>query len=228
MSAKATRLSVSDKLEYVTYGYIRENVEAKVKDIIPEEIKLLISSFLSNLWMDSTILTPKEKDMLISMVEGNKITSKFKGCEWKLLIRASRDGYEPADFHKLCDGKQDTVCFVETEHNHIAGGYVELEWGQSQFDWSQSCDNAYMFVVRPTQKIFEKNPPEKAIMERKCTVMHWEGDCFSFGYENLYLSQNKRGYCHPKKHFNFDNSKEVAGSTSFRVIDYEVFQLLLE
>ena len=109
-------LSQVDKLKNLTFGFIRELINENNCNIyIPKTIKLLITLFVPNLFIDSSILTIKEKDELLSMINTHKITcNKFKNCEWKLLLRASKDGYSTKTFHNLCDNKPNTVCFVET------------------------------------------------------------------------------------------------------------------
>ena len=221
----SSSLSTKDKLELVTIGYIRKNIEYKYKQVtIPKAVKLLISSFVPNLWIDSKILTSKERDMLLSMVENHEITKKFTGCEWKLIFRASRDGYFTNQFHDKCDGKENTVCFVETEHGHVAGGYIELAWSDGKgTGYRKQCKNVYMFVIRPTQEIFEQ-----IISARPSAVAHYWGDAFNFGYNDLYLKNGQYGYCAVAGHFDFKSTEQITGSSkrAFQYKDYEVFQLM--
>ena len=46
------------------------------------------------------------------------------------------------------------------------------------------------------------------------------------GYNDLYLKDNKNGYCHKGGRYDFDDPIQVAGSSSFTFVDYEVFQLI--
>eukprot|EP01084_Bolivina_argentea_P267863 454824_1 len=216
-----SELPLTKRIQFVTYGYIRNEIK-ETRINIPKAIKLLISSFVPNLWIDSNILTPNEQDSLLSMVNNHPMTKKFARCEWKLLLRASRDGDSTKIFHELCDHKKNTICFVETEYGHVCGGYVETEWKNGRDNiWDIQCDNAYMFVVRPTSKIFEQKKTSKS------SVAHYWGDSFNFGYNDLYLKDNKKGYCHSYNHYNFKTSKEVAGGEIFIFVDYEVFQLIM-
>ena len=45
-----------------------------------------------------------------------------------LIYRASKDGWAPKDFHKLCDGKGPTVCLVRSSKGMIAGGFTNVSW----------------------------------------------------------------------------------------------------
>ena len=52
----AETLTVTKKLEYIVYGFIKENIEHKNDELnIPKAIKLLIASFTPNLWINSNI-----------------------------------------------------------------------------------------------------------------------------------------------------------------------------
>ncbi len=47
--------------------------------------------------------------------------------EWRLLFRASRDGFAATAFHSECDGKGPTVTVVQSGNN-IFGGFTEVSW----------------------------------------------------------------------------------------------------
>ena len=47
--------------------------------------------------------------------------------EWRLLFRASRDGFAAATFHTKCDDKGPTVTIVKSGNN-IFGGFTDVSW----------------------------------------------------------------------------------------------------
>ena len=47
--------------------------------------------------------------------------------EWRLLFRASRDGFVPSAFHFKCDNKGPTITIV-TSGGNIFGGFTENAW----------------------------------------------------------------------------------------------------
>ena len=49
---------------------------------------------------------------------------KFKS---ELLLRKSRDGSKPEDFHRKCDNKGNKITIIETTKGNIFGGYTELQ-----------------------------------------------------------------------------------------------------
>ena len=210
----------------MVFGYTREAVSKQQGDNlnVPSAIKLLLSTFLSNLWIDSTILSSEEKEHLLELVENHKNTKQFAKCEWKLLFRATRHGFTTKAFHDVCDGKENTVCFVETEFNHICGGYVHKAWTNApggRSEWAQKCPQAFMFVLRPTQDVFEQTDGNRS------SVGHCRGDAWGFGYNDLALYNDKIGRCGVHGNYDFESAQQVAGGDTFTYRDYEVFQLII-
>ena len=52
--------------------------------------------------------------------------------KWRLLYRASRDGFAAAAFHSKCDNKGPTVTVVKSGNN-IFGGFTEVSWSSGKF-----------------------------------------------------------------------------------------------
>ena len=48
--------------------------------------------------------------------------------EWRLLYRASRDGFAARPFHLRCDNKGPTVTIVKGSRGNIFGGFTEKSW----------------------------------------------------------------------------------------------------
>ena len=48
-----------------------------------------------------------------------------------LIYRASRDGWNRGDFHRLCDGKGPTVSFVRSSKGSLCAGYAKIPWKNS-------------------------------------------------------------------------------------------------
>ena len=40
-------------------------------------------------------------------------------------MRASRDGFNPKIFHKLCNHKTPTIVVIHSELNHVFGGFTK-------------------------------------------------------------------------------------------------------
>jgi len=49
--------------------------------------------------------------------------------KFNLLLRGSRDGFTPGDFHRLCDNKGPTVTIIKVKGNgKLIGGYCPISW----------------------------------------------------------------------------------------------------
>jgi hypothetical protein len=46
-----------------------------------------------------------------------------------LLFRASRDGWTPRDFHRLCNDQGATIIFMKTSKDKVCGGFTTIPWG---------------------------------------------------------------------------------------------------
>jgi hypothetical protein len=72
--------------------------------------------------MDSLILDDYQIDDLIELCEFPKTFS------FKLLYRATRDGFKASDFHRLCDDHSGTLVVIKSQNNYIFGGYTSQTW----------------------------------------------------------------------------------------------------
>jgi hypothetical protein len=90
------------------YFYIEEIEVFKV------EIKLF-----KNLLIDSIILNENETNSLFDLTGHS---------DWKLLYRASRDGFNSSVFHFKCDGYTPTLTLIYSEYESIIGGYTTASW----------------------------------------------------------------------------------------------------
>ena len=72
---------------------------------------------IASVTLDSTIVnTDKMKSDLVELC-------KLSDKEFKLLYRASRDGFEAARFHAKCDNQPRTLTIITTSKGNICGGY---------------------------------------------------------------------------------------------------------
>jgi archaellum component FlaC len=57
-----------------------------------------------------------------------EIFAEFKAKKLKLLWRGSRDGFQPSDFHKRCNGHPNTLTVILDTDGNIFGGYTPVKW----------------------------------------------------------------------------------------------------
>ena len=51
----------------------------------------------------------------------------YKSGKWRLLFRASRDGFAAESFHSKCDDKGPTVTVVQSG-SFVFGGFADAAW----------------------------------------------------------------------------------------------------
>ena len=73
-----------------------------------------------NQFVESEILHPEHRGMLFDMLP-------YPRGKWRLLFRASRDGFAAKSFHSICDNKGPTVTIVKSGSS-IFGGFTEAQW----------------------------------------------------------------------------------------------------
>jgi hypothetical protein len=66
------------------------------------------------------------------------------------LYRASRDGWNVSDFHRLCDEKGPTVVIVKVSNGRLCGGYCSIGWKSSGY-W-QHDNNSFLFSLDSLKK----------------------------------------------------------------------------
>jgi hypothetical protein len=74
--------------------------------------------------MDSLILSAAQQISFLAC-------TGFENKSFSLLWRGSRDGFDAATFHRLCDGKANTVTVIKNTNGFIFGGYTSIPWSSS-------------------------------------------------------------------------------------------------
>ena len=62
--------------------------------------------------MDSSILISTEKQSFLNIVIKNNLNVPF---EWKLIYRATRDGFDTNGFHSKCNGVSNTLSLIQSD-----------------------------------------------------------------------------------------------------------------
>ena len=75
--------------------------------------------------------------------------------EWRLLFRASRDGFAASAFHSKCDNKGPTVTVVKSSAN-IFGGFTEKPWTSPD----DGCKILLYLIVICTSKTYQNVHPD--------------------------------------------------------------------
>ncbi|XP_077997903.1 kelch-like protein diablo [Glandiceps talaboti] len=153
--------------------------------------------------------------------------------EWKLLYRASRDGYSCTEFHHRCDGYSPTVVLVKSSNGSICGGYSDIAWTSTAPPRGKyvTSERSFLFSLVNTQGL----PPSKFdLINKKFAICHHPGfgPIFGAGADLSIASDCNHGM---QSYSNFPHSYTPSTSSTvtnilmgeyhFNVLDYEVFTL---
>jgi hypothetical protein len=177
--------------------------------------------------MDSSILSAAQEISFLSL-------TGFEKNSFSLLWRGSRDGFDAAEFHRLCDGKSNTVTVIKNTNGFIFGGFTSIPWSSSRCVY-KADHSAFLFTLtNPSNTPFKLrvSSPQKA-------VYHWSknGPSFGAGYD-LFVSSlsntnrdsymNLSSYEFPNEISGFEGGKFIGGGSdgTFKSDEIEVFQVL--
>ena len=94
--------------------------------------------------IDSKLLDSNNLSQIDSWIKSTPNT--IGPLEYKLLLRGSRDGFTPSDFHRLCDNKGPTVTIIKVQNTgQLIGGYTPSSW-HSNGGW-ENADGNFIFSL---------------------------------------------------------------------------------
>ena len=179
--------------------------------------------------LNSRILNAEQSKNLINLC-GFSSNDRFK-----LIYRATKDGFAAKDFHRRCDNISRTLTIIKIKDKpNIFGGFTEVSWDSCRT--FAKDDKAFIFSL-----VNQENKPIKINVDRSksstsiycyssCGPTFGDGDfCIESNSNNSCTSSSCLGntYVHP----NYEPDSEqamnfLAGSNKFLTREIEVFQLL--
>ena len=152
--------------------------------------------------------------------------------EFKLLYRASRDGFSSKVFHSKCDKIPKTLTIIKVKDKpHIFGGYTEATWEGEEY---KEDPNAFIFSL-----VNDDNEPIKMKLYKNTKNSIWchplFGPTFGAGHD-FYISTDSNtnttsysnlgnSYHHPSYHYNTNEIRcFLAESYNFSTSEIEVYQ----
>jgi len=75
-----------------------------------------------------------------------------KEVRFDLIFRATRDGWDSTDFHRLCDRVDPTVTVLRNNHDRLLGGYTPLSWGEGSGYRKDDSLTGFVFSLTLMQK----------------------------------------------------------------------------
>jgi hypothetical protein len=106
----------------------------------------------------------------MSELEGplsRKLKELFPGkdVQYKLIYRASEDGFGVIDFHRKCDNNPNTLTVILSEEANVFGGFISTEWDSTHSGY-KTDHQAFIFSLvnkDETPLVLEVQCPEYAI-----------------------------------------------------------------
>ena len=154
--------------------------------------------------------------------------------EFKLIYRATRDGFLVPDFHARCDHKPRTLTIVKSTENFVFGAYTAVAWDTTS-GW-QSDPHAFIFsLVNPSSTpmlIPVKGDGQNAIycgVRFGATFGCGPDLCISHKSNMSTSSHSNLGSSFSFSLFEHKTAKAksfLAGSFKFKTTEIEVFQLI--
>jgi len=151
---------------------------------------------------------------------------------FSLLWRGSRDGFDAAAFHQLCDGKANTVTFIKNTNGFIFGGFTSVPW--SSLDSHKADSTAFLFsLTNPSN-----TPLKLKVKSSQNAVYHSSSNGPSFGgFRDLFVfnlsNSNRKSYMYlsayefPNEKRGNEGGKLIAGGSNnkFQTAEIEDFRL---
>jgi hypothetical protein len=176
--------------------------------------------------LDSKIIA--DKNLEIQLLELCEFSSSDN---WKLIYRASEDGFYAKSFHIECDNEPNTLTIIKSKTGKIFGGFTQIKWdGDSGF---KTDKEAFIFSL-----INKDNEPIKMkVCENKNAIRCSKDYGPAFGYDiEIRTCSNTNensssdlgsSFKHPRYKYGSEKAKTfLADSEYFQVEDIEVYQKL--
>ena len=153
-----------------------------------------------------------------------------KEQQWSLIYKASRDGFDAAAFHRLCDNHGPTMTIIKSKNNYLFGGYTAAPWTS---DGSYKEDRtAFLFTLTNPHDI----PPTKyCLNDARITSTVYRnadyGPTFGGGFDLVVAggsNANNLSYTNfPHSYIDTTGKgyKTFTGAKNFTTSDIEIYRL---
>jgi hypothetical protein len=111
-----------DLLRHIEIGFLSESSLS----LLSERLEIPSES----LWQCAAELIAHPPFLFDSQIISDfpEIFAEFRGKQFSLLWRGSRDGFKAQEFHGRCDGHANTLTVILDTEGNIFGGFTPVEW----------------------------------------------------------------------------------------------------
>ncbi|CAI2167226.1 11729_t:CDS:2 [Funneliformis geosporum] len=189
---------------------------------------VLVLHTVPNTGLESLLITIECCSLLENWIKNAKKQNIAKrlSFNWKLLYRASRDGFDARSFHKKCDNQGACVVVAKvggSNNERIVGGYNPIGWTEHVGQYIAASE-AFLFYIE--NKDLANAKLSRILPHRSSKAVFYDTSCGpNFGAPDLRISNN----CNKNTLSFFSTTNFYENSVSignFSVIDYEVFQFI--
>ena len=147
---------------------------------------------------------------------------------FKLLYRASRDGFDAKSFHDKCDHNPGTLTVIKTTKGYVFGGYTFATW-DGDGCWKSDMHTSLFSLINM------KARPVHFFMRWGNAGIHCNSDTGPvFGYDEIHIKSNSNSSYGSFSKLDTSivlegytvTSTFLAGARHFQTTEIEVFQLL--
>ena len=190
--------------------YLCLHLSEPIKDIIKIPLNKSIKGYSQDLLFIEKEIEKQLKKNVIS---------------YDLIYKASRDGDKSENFHSKCDNIHNTLVIITTTDSNIFGAFTTKTWTHSGV---VSDPLAFAFSIN-NQKIY--NIIDNKNGEHAIYTDNSYGPCFGygtdFGLRSGCLGRNDN-WCYCKNTYNFNGEHMNQNNFHFKVLDYEVYHIILD
>ena len=80
----------------------------------------------------------------------------------ELMYRASRDGWNPKDFHRHCDAAKRSITLIRSTVGYLCAGYTGLSWFSEHPEHVRDPE-AFVCSLTKEMRVFRPDNPDVAI-----------------------------------------------------------------
>eukprot|EP01083_Nonionella_stella_P283779 965853_1 len=187
---------------------------------------------LANVIQSKQIQEPEQKELVIdsnilSMIEHKPFIELFLSVPstLELVYRASRDGYAWNVYYDKLGNKAPSVCIIHAENNYVFGGYTKVIFNRHAGSVIDSKDDdAFIFSIRRKGSVLPQKWSMNTSAAYAVRMATTYGPIFGTGHSWYLNGGMKSGHCNPRgKAFGLENIELLAGKTTYKVMDVELF-----
>ncbi|RHZ75904.1 hypothetical protein Glove_208g173 [Diversispora epigaea] len=220
----------SQNIQTLDYYY---DVDNDFIDHIKVDVNLIdLINLTPRNFENSRIISSKHFNQLRNWIKNvdNNNDNNNQSCGFKLLYRASQDGFEIKTFHNLCDNQGATITIAKLKNSHkIIGGFNPLSWQPYDSSNGETCswgktNESFLFLFdnnnnNNNNKIARV---DNSYSSHAISYINSKGPCFGYGWD-LVICDNTIEICFTYNYF--DSAGFLDNNKIQELEDYEVFKV---